>query len=358
MKKEYDIVFLATFPSFYRNSLINKIAEKSKILVIFIAKTNHPKRNNDFYGSEINFDHLYLTEGNYPNRNKVKNAIEIIKVLKKIKYKVFILIQWDTLEGWLFNFLVPKKKACIVMESSICESTVTGFKGWMKKLYVSKIKYGLPSGKLQQELLEAVGMNSKFLYKTKGVGIFERKKTTDFIKSTEKINDFLFVGRLSKEKNIEQIIRVFNKLPELNLTIVGSGPLEEALKEKATKNIIFKGYQSKSEMNKIYSQHHVFVLPSIMEAWGLVVEEALYNGIPVVLSDKIGCVGEIMNDGIEGYIYDVTSDKDLEEQIIKVTDLSNYKKLKDNIVKINFDKRDEEQVNVYHKLVDKVEVEL
>lgn len=355
MKKKYDMIFLANIPSFYRVRLLNEISKKSKIFVFFIAKRDLSIRKNDFFDYNYEFDYVYITEEEYVRRKRgIKSIFKILKILNKMDYKMFYLTQWDTVEGWLFNLLTPKKKSCLVMESSIYESKVTGVKGFLKKLYVSRIKYGLPSGKLQQELLETVGMDSKFLYKTKGVGIFEREGKLNVeieIEEKEKITDFLFVGRLSKEKNIEQLLRVFKKLPELKLTIIGSGPLEKKLVSNASKNIIFKGYQLKSEMNRIYKKHQVFLLSSLSEVWGLVVDEALYNGIPVILSNKVGCAGEIIDDGVEGYIYDVNSDKDLIKKIYKIINMSNYKKLKKNLKKIDFDERDRHQVEVYMKLL-------
>ena len=72
--------------------------------------------------------------------------------------------------------------------------------------------------------------------------------TDDFIEDNklEKVRDgFLFVGRLSKEKGIDTLIKIFNNLSHVKLDIIGSGELELDLKRKANSNITFHGKQER-----------------------------------------------------------------------------------------------------------------
>ena len=153
------------------------------------------------------------------------------------------------------------------------------------------------------------------------------------------------MGRLSKEKNIEMLIDIFNKLEDYKLTIVGSGPLEEQLKGRANENIIFVGNVVNLGIRKYFETNDILVLTSVSETWGLVVEEALYYGVPVIVSSNCGSC-EIIRDGINGYVVDIEDDRNI-KNVIKNIDESNYQKLIDGVDKFSVEAKDLEQLRAY-----------
>lgn len=345
LKEKYDLVFITNLSAFYKVNLYNEIARYRKIFVIFISKDS-VNRNKDFFKGEKNFEYIFLDNGVYEKRNAIKNSLKLIKILKSINYTRIVIGGWDSLENWTSWFLSDKQKNCVAIESSEFESTTNGLKGFFKKIFLKKISLGFASGEAQVNLLRKVGYTGE-IRKTKGVGIFNYKKIDNNRKITE-VKKFLYVGRLSSEKNIEQIIKFFNKTPELELNIVGYGPLEKTLKKLAiNNNISFLGKINNDKLSKVYQDNDVFILPSKSEPWGLVVEEALYNGLPVILSDKVGCHTELIKNEEQGYIYDVKSEEDLKIKINKIRELENYSKIKLNIQKLDFNKIKQEQVDNY-----------
>ena len=76
------------------------------------------------------------------------------------------------------------------------------------------------------------------------------------------------MGRLSKEKNIEMLIDIFNKLEDYKLTIVGSGPLEKQLKGRANENIIFVGNVVNLGIRKYFETNDILVLTSVSKHGG------------------------------------------------------------------------------------------
>lgn len=351
MSKDYDLIFLTNLSSFYKINLYNEIAKKQKIFVIFMSGSSR-YRDESFFKGEKKFEYTYLKEDLYENRSSLKNSFKLIKILSKIKYKKIAIGGWDSLENWTAWLISKKEQNALVVESSEFESTNKGIKGAVKKIFVKRISLCFVSGESQKSLLKNIGYRGKII-KTKGVGIFNYSKINKKIESLEKkieIKKFLYVGRLSPEKNIDQIIRVFNKFSRLELNIVGYGPQEKELKKISNKNIKFYGKINNEKLSEIYQDNHVFVLPSKSEPWGLVVEEALYNGLPTILSDKVGCAKEIIENGVEGLIYDVRSDEELEKAILKIIELENYHNYKNNVQKINFDKIKQSQIEAYFKL--------
>jgi glycosyltransferase involved in cell wall biosynthesis len=87
---------------------------------------------------------------------------------------------------------------------------------------------------------------------------------------------------------------------------VGSGELEVALRESAAKLAVpafFTGFKNQSELPACYAAADALVLPSQSETWGLVVNEAMACGLPAVVSDVIGCVPDLIDEGATGYAF-------------------------------------------------------
>jgi glycosyltransferase involved in cell wall biosynthesis len=123
---------------------------------------------------------------------------------------------------------------------------------------------------------------------------------------------FLFVGRLSAEKGINTLVDAFkllkNSVPEAELRLVGTGPLSDQLKQQVAEagladSVKFLGSLQDAPLSREYFTASCMVLPSTREPWGLVTNEALAHGCPVVVSESCGCVPELVVDGMSGYAF-------------------------------------------------------
>lgn len=335
----YDKIIITNLPSFYKINLYNRINAKEKIFVIFTGDTAH-MRQNDFFNEAIHFDHISLF-----GYSIFKKLFKVFLLIHKIKYKEIIICGVNELTSWLCLFLSKKQKNSTIIESSYLESNVNGLRGYLKKQFFKRITLVYASGKSQEKLARLLDYNGKIII-TKGVGIFNINTQPTFTLSTN-VKKFIYVGRLSKEKNIEFIINIFNNLPNLELNIVGYGPQENILKSISNKNIIYHGAINNKELTSYYQKCDVFILPSIKEPWGLVVEEALNNGLPVLLSNKVGCAEEILIEGKNGYSFVYNSKESLLEKVNLICNIDNYNQLRKNISKLDFEKVANYQVNCY-----------
>ncbi|MDJ0575163.1 MAG: glycosyltransferase [Xenococcaceae cyanobacterium MO_234.B1] len=115
----------------------------------------------------------------------------------------------------------------------------------------------------------------------------------------------LYVGRVSAEKQIDQIKPVLEAIPEARLAIVGDGPNREALEAHfAGTNTHFVGYLQGLELASAYASGDAFIFPSRTETLGLVLLEAMAAGCPVVAANS-GGIPDIVTDGENGYLFDV-----------------------------------------------------
>ena len=124
---------------------------------------------------------------------------------------------------------------------------------------------------------------------------------------------FLFVGRLIERKGLNVLLDAFHRLDEGELWIVGDGPLRGAVEEAATLSprIRSLGHVDGEPLTDVYRQADVLVVPSLYEAWGLVVHEALAHGLPAITTDQVGAGDDLIDQGTNGYIVPVGSSEAL-----------------------------------------------
>lgn len=330
-------IFITNLPSFYKINLYNRINERCRLLVIYTGQ-NGKDRNEDFFRGKMSFDHVFL------KGNTLMKIHQTLALLHQSDYDELLLSGWDSVIAWVAAFISPKRKNSLVVESSMKESTVKGVKGLIKKLFCRWINKGYASGQSHATLLRKLGLKGKIAI-TKGVGIFNYIPQPPFA-SRDRVDKFLYVGRLIPVKNLELLIEVFNHLPDLHLSIVGFGELEQSLRAMAGENISFLGAVDNKQLPHVYQQHDVFILPSKSESWGLVVEEALNNGIPIIASDRVGCTDDVVTTK-NGLIFQWNSSESLTRAIRKMQDLTFYNALRKNISTMDFEQIALRQVNCY-----------
>jgi len=121
----------------------------------------------------------------------------------------------------------------------------------------------------------------------------------------------LFVGRLVREKGVYDLLEAYAGLEEhareeLGLVFVGDGPARQVLERQASKivpgNIRFPGFAHREELPSYYGLAEMFVLPTYTDPWGLVVNEAMACGLPVIVSQAAGCVRDLVREGWNGLV--------------------------------------------------------
>jgi glycosyltransferase involved in cell wall biosynthesis len=137
---------------------------------------------------------------------------------------------------------------------------------------------------------------------------------------------FLFVGRLSEEKGIGTLLEAFSgiteRVPDATLRIVGTGPMGDALRQKVADarlgaSVHFLGSLQDEPLSREYFGATCMVLPSMREPWGLVTNEALSHGCPVIVSESCGCVPELVIDGVTGYAFPAGDVASLQRTMLK-----------------------------------------
>ncbi|MFW6385469.1 MAG: glycosyltransferase family 4 protein, partial [Halodesulfurarchaeum sp.] len=142
-----------------------------------------------------------------------------------------------------------------------------------------------------------------------------------FSVDVERGDDILFLGRLAPKKRVSDLIRAFasieHEVPDSDLVIVGTGPLEEDLKDLAADlgvddRVVFEGRVSDDEVTRHYASAGVFALPSVWEGHPLTLLEAWAAGAPVVTTSVEG-IEEFVEHDQTGYLVPPKSPDELAE---------------------------------------------
>ena len=118
---------------------------------------------------------------------------------------------------------------------------------------------------------------------------------------------FVYVGRLEDYKGVDLVIDAFKAVDDINcrLLIVGDGGMRAKVQQAAADEprIFYLGRKDFSGVIEAFAISDVAVVPSRREPWGLVVNEAMAVGLPVIASDSVGCVDDLVLDQHTGIVF-------------------------------------------------------
>lgn len=264
------------------------------------------------------------------------------KALKNSGCKMVMISGWETLAcfsaGW---FCYRTGKPYMIFSSS------TKFeKSWRRALtrplvsrFVKNAVSYVVCGKQAKDYLVSLGamperifsivngVDNVFFFKNSRLSNEEKKTLKDSL-GLPSGPIVLFVGQLIKRKGILILLEAFRLLKKSGVTvslfIVGTGQLEKDVKEFADKysdnSICLTGHVEMKDLPKYYGIADIFILPSLEEVWGYVVNEAMASGLPVIVSDVVGAADEIVDDGKTGIIVPAGSAKALADAIRRLID--------------------------------------
>lgn len=138
---------------------------------------------------------------------------------------------------------------------------------------------------------------------------------------------FLYVGRFVRSKGVYDLLNAYAKLPEeirrvAGLVFVGDGEERAELIRRSrdirTGCILFPGFVHRDELPSYYANANALVFPTHSDPWGLVVNEAMACGIPVITTDVAGCTADLVCDGINGSVIHARDPDGLQEAMLNL----------------------------------------
>ncbi len=216
---------------------------------------------------------------------------------------------------------INHRKSVLMTESTAEDHVRSWWKESLKGLLIRTLfDSAIVGGKAHMRYLENLGFSPEHIQHSYDVVdnhlLAERSSTVrELSAGASKLPSryILFVGRLAPEKNVGGLLTEWHQYRNAGGTwpilIVGSGPLTDTLHASASispfaNDIYFAGHKGYKELPAFYAFASCFILPSVREPWGLVVNEAMAAGLPVIVSNRCGCAEDLVHAGHNGFIFD------------------------------------------------------
>jgi 1,2-diacylglycerol 3-alpha-glucosyltransferase len=265
------------------------------------------------------------------------------------------------------NCCLRRRIPMVVMsESSRQDEPRTWWKEAIKRRIVGLYSAALVGGQRHVEYLVELGMPPERVFTGYDVvdNEYFRQKAEEVRSQRSEVrqkyalpeNYFLASARFVEKKNLSKLIEAYaeysrgseirsqksevsnNKAP-WDLVVLGDGPVKADLCRlisdlRLNEHTHLPGFEPYNELPVYYALANAFVHASTTEQWGLVVNEAIASGLPVIVSDRCGCVPELINGN--GFTFDPTNEHELTARLLEVASLSDEerKRLGDNSYRI------------------------
>ncbi len=321
--EKYDVEILSVYRLY--NDPVFKIDDKVKIRYISNIKPN--KKEMIYYLKKKNFSMLFKGLGASLKTGYVK-YVKTAMELRKLDTDV--VISTRTVHNFLVSNFVKKGIKKIAWEHNHHNNN---------KRYISAL---VNSCKKMNYLVTVSEELKEFYEQYLGKKVYYIPNCLDNIPSKlSKLDskNLISVGRLSKEKGFDDLLKLFKKISQKHtdwhLNIVGDGMekndlLDLAKELKLGDKVTFHGYQDKDYINDLLLDSSIYVMTSRTESFGLVLIEAMSYGIPCVSYTSAQGANEIIDDGKNGYLI---KDRNEDEMISKIDLLINDEKLRKKLGK-------------------------
>lgn len=336
------VVVVTEIISPYRIPVFNDLAENPQfdLTVLFLAETD-VNRQWKIVKEMIEFPY-HVLEGFVVRRSQLNFPIlfnpSILQELQRQNYNCLILGGYHHPSMWLaLTHARMTRKVCFLWSESTLQDfrSPNPFKESFKRFLVSQARGYLVPGKAQRQYLLSLGANpekiwfapnsvdSKFF---EGALIWRQQK--EKIKQKLKIEGdvILYVGRLVDDKGIPELIDAFERVKQeyetVNLVLLGDGSdREKYIKEcqsRGLTRVFWPGFQQQEALLTYYAIADIFVFPTRSDPWGLVLNEAMSAGLPLICSRAAGAADDLVQFGENGWLHEVGNTQELVEYMGKL----------------------------------------
>ncbi|MCX8156981.1 MAG: glycosyltransferase [Verrucomicrobiae bacterium] len=289
-------------------------------------------------------------------REKQQANKRLTKVLTEMAPTACVLPGWGMEESlfalqWCVRHRVP---AILMSESTVHDADRKWYYEWLKRKIVKQYSAALVGGTPQAEYVKMLGMPGSrvFLgYDAVDNDYFKTQAAKVRLSANEHrsrlglpCHYFLSSARFIEKKNLLRLLEAYShylkwalekengsplqaKYDPWHLVILGDGPLRPALESRTEQlqlkpYVHYPGFKQYHDLPFYYALADAFILASTSEQWGLVVNEAMASGLPILVSNRCGCAYDLVRDGFNGFQFDPFKVDEISLIMIQITRLS------------------------------------
>lgn len=336
-RKNVRLAWLATHPIQYQAPLLRRISVtpgislKAVFFTDFSVRGYHDKEFGQAVTWDVpmldGFEHQVLNHAGAPDESfsfMTPRVPQLRQLLTRDHFDMVVIQGWNH-HGYLLAAWHAQRAGLKVLLR--CEATdhVDGSKG-LKRLAREVLLRQLFR---RVDCFAAIGERNHRFYRDRGIpesrivrmpycvdnDHFREKAAkadTDALRRVLGIDDdrpvILYASKLTGRKHADLLLDAYADLPEPRpwLVVVGDGELRPALEariqERSLGCVKMAGFRNQSTLPAFYALADVFVLPSVNETWGLVVNEAMNAGCAIIVTDQVGCALDLVRNGENGFV--------------------------------------------------------
>lgn len=318
------ILVISSYPAPYRVSVFRGLAEVYETEVFF-EFIKDQSRSADWFVRDTRFHILCDADA----RKRFKFCLKHLK-----EYDLVLAYDYNNRNAMslMFRCMVRQVPYCINCDGAFIHSH--WLKDRIKRLFISRAAACFASGEYAGRYFRHYGAKKERIYYHRFTSLSEEDICKSQASKEEKEHrkkslgltqerTVLTIGQFIPRKGIDILLKAWKTLDRTAwLVIVGGGELEEEymriVEEEGFQHVILRGFMKKEEIFSYYRASDVFVLPTREDIWGLVINEAMACGLPVVATDRCIAAKELIQNDENGYVVPAENPQALRDALQKV----------------------------------------
>lgn len=311
------ILLITNIPAPYRLPIYERLAQVygDDFLVIYAAKT---EANREWKMTITGFNHRFLNENSTAKKdgfNYVHNNPDVWHHLWTFKPDVVITTGFNPthLYGWLYSVIMRKKHIPMSDGWSVSEAHLSWIHTLMRTLVYKTSHAFIGASSNTLDLFKSYHLNEEKLFQSHLCIDNDRFTTTASLE--ERHYHLMFSGQFTHRKLplfFAEVARAVREhIPDLKLLILGNGPLKEeffALLERYHLSYHYAGFVDQASLPSYYGDAKLFLFPTLLDPWGVVANEAMASGTPIITTPFAGVINDLVIEGETGVILPVEVD--------------------------------------------------
>lgn len=325
------VLFMVNLPSPYRVHFFTELGKKCELTVLY-ERTSAGDRDTKWKEEAgTSYKEIYLKGKNIGADNSF--CPDVIRYLNR-DYDIVVVGMYSTYTAMLaMTWMKLKRISYVISTDGGFVRKESSLKRKFKTMWLSSAKYWMGTGKLAREYLKYYGANDDKIFDYPFTSVDEEDLLTEKISLDEKKQlrkklgitaekVVVSVGQFIPRKGFDILLRACKQISCQNTVVLLIGGTEEAFKREVSKEvpdyIKIYPFMVKQELFQYYKAADLFILPTREDVWGLVINEAMACGLPVITTDRCGAGVELVKEGKNGCIVKAEDENALAESLRKM----------------------------------------
>lgn len=303
---------ITNIPAPYRIPIYNLLAEEygHNFLVLYCARS---ESNRKWNLDGFKFQHRFLKENVTEKKDGrfIHNNPGVWKELKAFKPDAVITTGFNPtfLYAWMYCLFHGKKHIPMTDGWIVSEAGLSIVHRIVRKMVYSTSKAFISAGKNGFDLYRAYGVKPEKMFQSH-LCIDNRRFSKK--PQAEKKYDLMFSGQFISRKLplffADVAAEVKKSIPDLKVLLIGGGPLEKELLERMDRaglDYDYPGFIAQQDLPAVYNNTKLFLFPTSLDPWGIVANEAMASGVPVITTKYAGIINDLLLHEKNGLVLEI-----------------------------------------------------